>query len=95
MKLFFIFLCTGRYIEDFTYIETSIIPLDGEVVLSESNIDVCSVACVANEAFSCKSFDYCKETKTCLLNSGEKQNIKKIKASQADVKDSCAHYRSS
>ena len=82
---------TGRYIEDFTYIETSIIALEGDLILAESSIDVCSTACVANEAFSCKSFDYCKETNTCLLNSDRKQ---KIKAPLANVKDSCAHYRS-
>lgn len=75
---------------DFTYITTEDIVLDAEVILTESNIDSCSSQCVIRAGFSCKSFDFCPETRTCLLNSGPKQ----VKENTAQFKqDSCGHYR--
>ncbi|CAF0710186.1 unnamed protein product [Brachionus calyciflorus] len=80
-----------KYIEDFTYINTAEIPVNGEVVLKNMNsIEFCSFACVNSDGFNCKSFDYCSESKSCILNSGQKpigSNIQNVE------KDTCAHYR--
>ena len=65
--------------------------LDAEIVLKGATLDTCSKECVTADGFACKSFEYCIETKTCLLNSGDK----KIKNSVASLQfDDCAHYRS-
>lgn len=55
------------------------------------SIEFCSFACVNSDGINCNSFEYCPESKTCLLNSGQKpigSNIQNIE------KDICAHYRS-
>lgn len=75
---------------DFTYVTTENIVLDAEIILSDSSLDSCSSECVVRSGFTCRSFDYCPETKTCLLNSGPKQ----IKENAAQFKrDDCGHYR--
>ncbi len=76
---------------DFTFISTEQLVLDAEIVLKESSLETCSKECVTANGFSCKSFEYCQETKTCMLNSGDK----KIKNSNASLQfDDCGHYRS-
>ncbi|RNA21589.1 antigen B membrane, partial [Brachionus plicatilis] len=80
-----------KYISDFTYIDTNEIPLNGEIVLKEmTGIDFCSFECINSDGFNCKSFDYCPESKTCILNSGQIPTGSSI---QNVTKDSCSHYR--
>lgn len=54
------------------------------------SIDSCSFECVNSDGFSCKTFDYCPESKTCILNSGQKP----LESNQDTKKEICAHYRS-
>ena len=82
---------TGKYIQDFTYINTANIKLSAEVVLKESSLDICSRECVNTDGFNCKSFDFCPESNTCLLNSGQQQLAANIPDAPIE---SCAHYRS-
>lgn len=100
VKLFNIFLgnylnfkkIKGKYITDFTYIDTNEISLNGEVVFKDMiNIDLCSFECINSDGFNCKSFDYCADSKTCILNSGQKPVESAINLNKTDK---CAHYRS-
>jgi hypothetical protein len=78
--------------QDFTYTSTQTINLDAEVVISDSTSTSCSIACVIADNFLCKSFDYCPESKTCLLNSGN--SVKSPLANGTIKVDSCLNFRS-
>ena len=54
------------------------------------NIDLCSFECINSDGFNCQTFDYCSETKTCILNSGQKPLESNVHSNKKDV---CAHYR--
>ncbi len=80
----------GNFIDDFTYISTNEIKLDAEVVIIEPSLDLCGAACVSSQGFNCKSFDFCPESQTCLLNSGQVQKLT-LNEIRTDI---CGHYRS-
>ena len=79
-----------KYLFDFTYIETKNIPLSAESVLKEISIEGCSMECVTGDGLLCKSFDYCPESKTCLLNSKSTQDSSSTTAKY----ENCGYYRS-
>ena len=66
--------------------------MDAEVVLKESNLNLCSLTCANTNGFNCKSFDFCPLSKTCLLNSGSQQISQNTNANVAT--DSCSNYKS-
>ena len=89
--------CQGNYIYDFLYTSENEIPLDGEIILRNANLETCSRSCVTADNFLCKSFDFCAETKTCMLNSeiAQKpahQNQGSTGAQAAIQKDKCRTY---
>ena len=66
-----------------------------DVIISDSSLDACSFSCVETDGMEGKSFDYCPQTKTCLLNGDQEGLSLFAPKDQAEIdKDSCAHYRS-
>jgi len=82
-----------RHISDFTYTSSANITLSAEIVLKDLSLDRCSSACIDASGFNCKSFDYCPESRTCLLNSGQVAINTKPPTSEQE-RDVCGHYRS-
>ena len=82
----------GNYLSDFSFISSANITLQSDIVYENSNPEQCSLLCVTSDAFSCKSFDFCPESKTCLLNSAL---AKKLAFNAADAKrDICNNFKS-
>jgi hypothetical protein len=97
LKIFFK-LNLGKFIQDFTYISTSTIKLEAEIILQGSSLELCSLACVGADGFNCNSFDYCPKSETCLLNSNQngpqQSSSRSAFLPKADT-DECAHYKRS
>ena len=62
----------------------------GDLILEESSIEKCSKTCVTSDGFNCLSFDYCPESKTCLLNKGLKNSAVDTSSSK---KETCRNYK--
>lgn len=78
------------YLSDFTFTSSSNISLEADLVFEGASVEQCSFFCVTSDGFNCKSFDYCPETKKCLLNKGSKPSSQ----SPSQSKDFCYNYRS-
>ena len=65
--------------------------MDGEVVLKDASLSLCSLACVNADGFNCNSIDFCPESKTCLLNSGNQQITQN--SNDNATFESCSHYK--
>ncbi|CAF0875761.1 unnamed protein product [Brachionus calyciflorus] len=78
-----------KFLSDFSYIGESEIKAIGEFVLNDANLEACSAFCVNADGINCKSFDYCKSSRTCIINSG---NINVIPNPNV-LTEKCGHYR--
>lgn len=74
------------------YIGTADTTVDGEIMLTDVDLDLCSLTCVTAAGFDCKTIDYCEDSKTCLINSGDV--AKPQSAIDRPPIEKCAHYRS-
>ncbi len=84
--------CLGNYLSDFIFTSTSTINLDADLIYSETTIEQCSKQCVTADGFKCKSFDFCQNSKKCLINKELKKESKFQNGSIAT--DSCDNYKS-
>ena len=78
---------------DFSFVSNEYINLDAEIVYKGTTLEECSRVCVVADGFECKSFDYCAETKTCMLNSGFKPISSYENGTQGIEMDSCNNYK--
>lgn len=82
-----------NYMSDFTFVSNEYINLDAELVYKGTTLEECSRTCVVADGFDCKSFDYCAESKTCMLNSGYKPVSSFQNATQGIEMDYCNNYK--
>ena len=62
--------------QDFTYTSTGNVSKSvAEIINGNSGLEECSRSCVTADGFSCKSFDYCQGSKTCLLHSSDRAQV--------------------
>lgn len=76
---------------DFTYTSSATIPLEAEIVYGDMTLETCTLMCVSADGFSCKTIDFCPESKKCLLHSS---NAKPPSQSSSAPKDLCYSYKS-
>lgn len=78
------------YLSDFSFTSSANISLEADLVFSGADVEQCSFLCVTSDGFNCKSFDYCPQSKKCLLNKGLKPNS----TTPTQNQDFCFNYRS-
>ena len=83
-------LFLGNYLSDFILTSTDEIELDAELVYDSATPELCAILCTTADNFNCKSFNFCPESKKCLLNS----ELLQKPPSQDVQRDTCSNYRS-
>ena len=82
---FLFFIIIEKYESDFLFLYTELQYLEADVLLMDSTLEFCSLSCSTSD---CDSFDYCQNTKTCLLNNRNKMNTRNTTTKT----DLCGHY---
>lgn len=81
------------YLTDFTFTSEMSIPIVGEIVYKDLSAEDCARVCVTADAFNCVSFDYCGDSRLCLLNGVKERPIMSQQQQQQTPKQLCRNYR--
>lgn len=81
---------TGTYLDSYSVYPGQTLQTAGDETITDvTSVDFCAQKCSKNKEFSCKSFDYCSGSNTCVL---KRKHVLDVPKTALQTSDMCSHF---